>query len=75
MTPPLSPEGYAATGGTACPACGGRDLAHGRFDWTHADTVTRRWACEHCAARWTAVYELTGYEGLETLPAGPMPEP
>ena len=60
----LSPEGYAATGGTACPSCGGTDLARGRYDSAHADTVTRRWACENCGASWVAVYELTGYEGL-----------
>jgi hypothetical protein len=64
MADPLSPEGYAATGGGSCPACGGTDLARGRYDSAHADTVTRRWGCENCGASWVAVYELSGYEGL-----------
>ena len=45
MSAPLNPEGYASTGGDLCPACGGTDLAQGRFYSEHADTVTRRWAC------------------------------
>lgn len=61
---PLSSEGYAATGGLCCPACGATALAHGRCDATDPDTVTRRGACQACGASWTAVYELTGYEGL-----------
>lgn len=64
MPVPLSPEGYASTGGYLCPACGGRDLAQGRYDQTDPDTVTRRWGCEQCGASWAAVYELVGYEGL-----------
>jgi transposase-like protein len=58
----LTPDAYAATGGTHCPACGGTDLARGRMDSERADTVTRRWACENCGATWTAVYTLTWYD-------------
>jgi hypothetical protein len=62
--PPLSPDAYAAQRGTACPACGGTDLARGRYDSAHPGTVTRCWACENCGATWTAVYTLTWYDGL-----------
>lgn len=61
----MSPEAYRYADGSICPACEGTDLAHGRYDATHPDTVTRRWGCETCRATWTAVYELTGYEGLQ----------
>jgi transcriptional regulator NrdR family protein len=64
MTDPLTPDAYAATSGTACPACAGTDLARGRMDSERADTVTRRWACENCGATWTAVYTLTWYDEL-----------
>ena len=68
MSEPASPEWYVAASGQQCPACGGTDLAYGRYDNDNdnADTVTRRWACENCGASWVAVYELTGYEGLTT---------
>ena len=64
MPEPLSPEGYAATGGMRCPCCGGTDLASRRFCSEYFDAVTRAVACPHCGATWTAVYALTGYEGL-----------
>lgn len=66
MTEPLSPEGYAATGGAYCPACGGTDLASRAYASESFATVTRAVACPHCGATWAAVYELTGYEGLRT---------
>lgn len=79
MAERLSPEGYAATGGHVCPACAGRDLASGRIAIPGGvQYLTRQAACENCGATWTAVYELTGYEGLvapkttqeeETMPA------
>jgi hypothetical protein len=62
---PLTPDAYAAKGGHACPACGGRDLASGRIDIPGGvQYLTRLAECENCGATWTAVYELTGYEGL-----------
>ena len=60
----MSPDAYRYAGGSLCPACEGTDLAHGRFDSAHPDTVTRRWDCVRCGATWAAVYELSGYEGL-----------
>ena len=60
----MSPDNYRYAGGSLCPACQGTDLAHGRYDAEHPDTVTRRWACMSCGATWAAVYALTGYEGL-----------
>lgn len=68
----MSPEGYAATGGLSCPACGGADLAHGRTDAEQPGWVSRRWGCSTCGATWRAVYELTGYEGLTTPPEEAM---
>jgi hypothetical protein len=60
----LDSHAYASASGRQCPACQGTDLARGRYESAHADTVTRRWACENCGASWIAVYELIGYEGL-----------
>ena len=62
--PPLSPEGYAATAGTSCPACGGTALAWGMFFPKTTATVQQEIECRRCRASWTAVYTLTGYEGL-----------
>lgn len=65
MPDQLTPEGYAQTAGTRCPACLGTALARGRVDsGAYAGNVTRRWSCSTCGATWSAVYELTGYEGL-----------
>lgn len=61
---PLPSAAYAWRAGTVCPACQSMELARGRFDSTHPDTVTRRLGCETCGASWAAVYELRGYEGL-----------
>lgn len=65
-TPTWHPmHSYAATEGPRCPACGGADLARGHCDdAAHATAVRRRWACENCAATWTAVYVLAGYADL-----------
>ena len=60
----LSPEGYAAAGGTICPACEGTDLARRDYDQAGPDHVTRAWECENCGAKWRAVYALQGYRGL-----------
>ena len=67
MPEPLSPEQYAYASGAVCPACEGTDLARGRYESTHADTVTRRWGCENRGASRVAVYTLTWYEGLARL--------
>lgn len=67
MLEPLSPEGYAATGGNACPACAGTDIANGNDITFWRQVVTRRLVCENCGATWLAVYELTGYEELRGL--------
>ena len=67
MPDPLSPEGYAATGGFSCPVCGCTDLASRAFSNEYWDTVRRSVACPHCGATWTALYELAGYEGLRLL--------
>ena len=61
----MSPDEYAATGGRVCPTgCEGTDLARRDYDQADANTVTRNWCCSTCGATWTAVYALTGYEGL-----------
>ena len=60
----MSPEGYAATGGSACPVCGGTDLAYEAGLPHNHQVVLRRAGCENCGAWWMAVYELTGYESL-----------
>ena len=65
MAEPLSPEGYAATGGMLCPACGGTTLVLGGFTRFGMIAVTQPRRCAHCGATWRAVYELTGYEGLQ----------
>jgi hypothetical protein len=57
----LSPEGYAATGGTVCPACGATTITHGPLR-LEGSAVLQRVGCLTCQARWMAVYELTGYE-------------
>ena len=64
MPDPLTPEAYTYAGGSRCPACGSTDLERRLVDQHEADTMTRAWYCETCSATWTAVYELTGYEGL-----------
>lgn len=60
----LSPEGYAAAGGSCCPACGGASLARGLLRRVEGMAVTEPVACLTCQARWRAVYELAGYEGV-----------
>ena len=66
MPDQLTPEGYAQAGGERCPACLGKDLVRRHYDQSGPGRVTRTWRCSKCAATWTAVYELTGYEGLTT---------
>lgn len=66
MPAPISPEGYTATGGSICPACGSTALYPSSLKRHSISTVTQVAACGHCWATWTAVYELTGYEGLTT---------
>ena len=64
MSEPLSAEGYAATGGMCCPACGATTLFPGGFTRRGMIAVTQPGVCLHCPATWTAVYELVGYEAL-----------
>lgn len=64
MAEPLSPEGYAAAGGSCCPWCGAADLAHGRLG-QQGTVVLQPMACLQCLARWRNVYELTGYEAQD----------
>lgn len=64
MGEPLSPEGYAATGGHVCPVCGGRDLYRHAPQFQHA-SMLQRVQCENCAATWKAVYDISGYEQLQ----------
>ena len=66
MPEPQHQGAYIYAGGRRCPVCLGTDLARGRYDSAHPDTVTRRWGCAQCGAAWVAVYELAGYEGLRT---------
>ena len=73
MPEPQHQGAYIYAGGRQCAVCLGTDLAHGRYDSEHPDTVTRRWGCSTCGASWVAVYELAGYEGLRTR-EHPMPE-
>jgi len=61
MTTPLSPEGYAATGGSVCPQCGSPDLTHGPLCLDGSGAVMPV-ACLTCQARWNAIFELMGYE-------------
>lgn len=64
MQGPLSPEAYAATGGTICPACAGPDIANGDALTVGRQIITRRLCCEHCGATWDGVYTLSGYASL-----------
>lgn len=64
MTAPLSPEGYAATGGRVCPCCGAGRLAGDLYQARAAWTLTQAVTCRACHATWTAVYTLSGYEDL-----------
>lgn len=57
----LSPEGYAATGGTACPACGTPRTVSGLLR-REGTCVTEPRACLVCQERWNAIFELVGYE-------------
>ena len=67
MSTPLSPEGYAAAGGSICPVCGS-DAIELDMDWEgcNSTSLAQQADCQDCAARWYPVYELTGYEDLTT---------
>lgn len=69
MPSAMSPEGYAAAGGSCCPYCGSTDLTHGRLHLEEAIAVVQPTACLTCQAQWQAVFELAGYEaqGEENL--------
>ena len=64
MSEPLSPERYVAASGRRCPACLGMDLERRHVDQAAPGSMTRSWRCETCGATWTAIYKLTGYDGL-----------
>jgi hypothetical protein len=61
----MSPEGYAATGGAVCPACGSTDLSRGPLRKEEAIAVTQTCACLTCQSTWFSVFELMGYEACQ----------
>jgi hypothetical protein len=78
MPEPLSPAGYAATGGMCCPACGGVVLHLSPSGYVKYGmlAVKQPATCARCGATWTEVYELAGYERLlrrtEECPCVPL---
>lgn len=58
----MSPEGYAAAGGSCCPCCGSTNLTRGPLRLEAVIAVLQACACLTCQTRWSSVFELMGYE-------------
>jgi hypothetical protein len=62
----LTSDEYAERSGLCCPSCHGDSLYSGPFYTRDDMRVAIDVKCGDCYAEWSDVYDLIGYEDLET---------
>jgi hypothetical protein len=66
MKKPLSQQKYVKSKGSICPNCRSKNISadgpeiDGEIVWVNV-------SCQDCEACWTDIYNLIGYDSLETL--------